>query len=383
MKKGLLILFILLGVACSRKENTTISGTISGGAGTMLYLEQLNVNQTKPVDSLRVRKDDSFRFRIAVTEPELFVLRNNTGKIINLLPMPEENITVTSSLTGFGKPYTVSGSPESEKILALVDRLNQTRSDLDSIGQELVSLSDQDSEEAHELKRAYLQTHNDQKKYTIRFLLENISCPSSIFALYQKFSSDEYVLNDSRDLQYLIIVSDSLEAHYPNSSLTMSLLEDVRKQKNTYNQMITLGNMMDKGKVTGSMDLAVPDRNGDTIRLHDLKGKVVLLSYWATWDKNSLDANLSLKDTWKKYHQKGFEVYSVSLDNSRDQWTGMIRYEQYPWINVCELTYPDSYAALVYNVQQLPTSYLIDRKGDIVARNLYGKELEKWLDNIL
>ncbi|MFZ5940753.1 MAG: thioredoxin-like domain-containing protein [Bacteroidota bacterium] len=383
MKQTLFIIVLLLLVSCSQKKNTVISGKLEGGAGSMLYLEQLNVNQTRPVDSVKVKKDDSFRMKIEVTDPELYVLKNNTGKIISLLPMPGETVAVTTTSGNFGKPYQVSGSPESEKILLLVNRLNRTRTLLDSIGQVLLSLPDQDNDESLALKKAYIEARNDQKRFTIRFLLENISSPSSVFALYQKFSRDEYVLNDNHDLQYLIIVSDSLSSHYPNSTLTLSLAEDVRRQKDAYNQMVKLGDLVGKANMSGSLDLAIPDTEGDTVRLHKLIGKVVLVSFWASWDKNSTDANLTLKNTWKKYSRKGFEVYSVSLDNSREQWLNRVRFEQYPWINVCELSYPDSYAKMIYNVQQLPTSFLIDREGNIIARNLYGKELEKWLDNIL
>jgi len=377
----ILILFFIL--SCSRKSNTTISGIIDNGAGEMLYLEQLNVSHTRPVDSIKVKKDNSFKMKIEVTEPELFVLKNKSGKIINLLPLPGEEISLHSSAEEYGKQYTVSGSPESEKIQQLVDHLNMTRNKLDSIGQVLIALGDQTTEDANLLKKAYLDTRNSQKKYTIRFLLENISSPSSVFALYQKFSREEYVLNDNRDLQYLIIVSDSLKVHFPNSSLTQSLVEDVKRQKDAYDQMVKFGELVDKAQVTGYLDLAIPDTEGDTVRLHDLEGKVVLVSFWATWDKNSMESNLSLKNTWKKYHAKGFEIYSVSLDNNKVNWKNRIHYDQYPWINVCELTYPDSYAVMIYNVQQLPSSYLIDRQGNILARNLYGKELDKWLDNVL
>jgi len=383
MKQLIYIVSVILVLSCSRNSNTSIRGTLEGGAGEMLYLEQLNVNQTKLVDSVKVKKDDSFRFRIDVKEPELFVLKNNSGKFINLLPLPGEELVLSASSDNYGKSYSVSGSPESEKIHELVDHLNQTRSRLDSIGQVLISLDDQSSEEALQLKKAYLDTRNEQKKYTIGFLLRNISSPSSVFALYQKFSREEYVLNDNRDLQYLIIVSDSLKVSYPNSSLTLSLLEDVNRQKDAYNQMVKLGDLVDKAKVTGYLDLAIPDLKGDTVRLHELEGKVVLVSFWATWDKNSLESNLILKNSWKKYHQKGFEIYSVSLDNSKELWKNRIRYDEYPWINVCELSYPDSYAVTIYNVQQLPSSFLIDREGNILARNLYGKELDKWLDNVL
>ncbi|MFC2129758.1 TlpA family protein disulfide reductase, partial [Bacteroidota bacterium] len=80
---------------------------------------------------------------------------------------------------------------------------------------------------------------------------------------------------------------------------------------------------------------------------------------------------------------KGFEVYSVSLDNNKAAWLDAVRFEEYTWIDVCELSYPDSYAASVYNIQEIPTTFLIDKEGNIVAKNINGRVLGTWLDNLL
>jgi hypothetical protein len=84
-----------------------------------------------------------------------------------------------------------------------------------------------------------------------------------------------------------------------------------------------------------------------------------------------------------KTAKKGFEVYAVALEKDKDQWKKTIRFEELDWINVNELTFPASRAAMLYNVTNLPTSFLINKQGDIVARDIYGSELQKWLDNLL
>ena len=92
---------------------------------------------------------------------------------------------------------------------------------------------------------------------------------------------------------------------------------------------------------------------------------------------------LQLKSTYEKYRKKGFEVYAVSLDSNKIQWMNAIDFNEFNWINVCELSYPESRAASLYNVKAIPAGYLINREGDIVARDLYGRTLETWLDNLL
>jgi thiol-disulfide isomerase/thioredoxin len=114
-----------------------------------------------------------------------------------------------------------------------------------------------------------------------------------------------------------------------------------------------------------------------------LAGKVVLINFWASWDQGSRDAARALRPIYTKYHPQGFEIYSIALDKNRNVWRAAIDFEEYPWINVSELSYPYSYAATVYNVTSLPTSFLIDREGTIVAKNISGKTLATWLDNLL
>ncbi len=113
------------------------------------------------------------------------------------------------------------------------------------------------------------------------------------------------------------------------------------------------------------------------------EGNVILLNFWASYDQVSRESNNLLKTVYDQYHAKGFEVYSVSMDNNMTAWRDAIRFEEYTWIDVCELTYPESYAGSVYNITAIPTSFLIDKEGNIVAKNLNCKVLSTWLDNLL
>jgi peroxiredoxin len=135
--------------------------------------------------------------------------------------------------------------------------------------------------------------------------------------------------------------------------------------------------------VQGLLDLSIADRDGKVVDLSSLKGKVTLLFFWASSSNESIKALLQLQPIYEKYHQKGFEVYAVSLDNNKINWMNAIDFNEFSWINVLELSSPESRAALLYNIVSLPTNYLITREGDIVARNKYGRTLETWLENLI
>ena len=134
---------------------------------------------------------------------------------------------------------------------------------------------------------------------------------------------------------------------------------------------------------SGMLDLTIPDREGREVNLSDYKGKAIMVIFWASGNQASISALLQLKSSYQRYHDKGFEVYAISLDNNKVQWMNAIDYNEFRWINVSELSYPESRANLVYNVSTLPAAFLINREGDIVARDLFGRSLETWLDNLL
>lgn len=381
-KYSVLAIIALLLSSCDQSDKVTIRGSYPDGAGEMLNVEMLNVNQLTPIDSVEVDEDGEFKIRFSLQSPELISVRNKQGNTINLLPFPGDEITLDISCGDFNNCYTVQGSDESEDIRSMVAEASKTMIILDSIVG-LLNMSD-DSIYRQALVSDYTDVYKAQRMHNIKFIVENITSLSSIYALYQRIGPEEYILGEVKDLQYLKIVADSVSIRYPNSSLVASLVYDVRRRQEAYNNALLMNKLSEQGiEGTGNIELLIPDAEGKEISLSSLQGKVVMLNFWASADQASLAANKSLKAVYQQYHSKGFEVYSVSLDNDKTVWRDAVRFEEYEWIDVCELTYPDSYAASIYNIQEIPTSFLIDKNGDIVAKNLNGRTLGTWLDNLL
>jgi len=303
--------------------------------------------------------------------------------MINLLLFPGDRITVETSMDDFGTGYRVEGSPESENIRELVEHLGNTREVLDSLETAAEAIGDPDDPRLGLLRTAYAQAIVKQKRYTIRYLIEHMNSLSSVYALYQKYGRETLILAEETDLQYFKVVADSLEAAYPNSSLTKSLRADIRQRENRFNQVNKMNTLLSMAEDAGLLELSIPDREGNDVLLSSLDGKVILVVFWASANRESIEVLLNLRPIYNRYHPRGFEIYAISMDNNKARWMNSIDFNEFNWINVSELSYPESRAARLYNVTELPSSFLINREGDIMARNLYGKTLETWLDNLL
>ncbi len=378
----IVITFIMF--SCSNEDNVIVKGTYPAGTGEHLQFEMLNISETQFIDSVKINRKGDFHISLNLDNPELILIKNARGQYINLLAFPEDNIRLNIPEESFRKGYAVSGSEASEKIRLLVKTVNHTRKQLDSITDIFDNLEDVEGAEAEQLTASYQKIFMEQKKNNIRFVVENLGSLASVYALYQRISDDVYILNNVKDLQYFKIVADSMKIKHPGSTLTSSLVNDVEKRLREYKNMLAMNELSKQNIVeAGMIDLTIEDPEEKEISLSSLKGKVVLLNFWASWNSESRDFNHRLKTIYDQYHDRGFEIYSVSLDSDRNSWKNAIFYEEYPWINVCELTYPYSYAATLYNVTSLPSNYLIDRDGNIVAKNVAGKAVATYLDNLL
>lgn len=130
-------------------------------------------------------------------------------------------------------------------------------------------------------------------------------------------------------------------------------------------------------------EIALPAVNGDTLRLSSLRGKVVLLDFWASWCGPCRVANRGLSKIYSKFKDKGFEIYSVSLDEKKEDWLKAIKKDKITWLQVIDPGGWETPTARMWRVEALPTSYLIDRDGRLIAMDMEGKDLEDALKYLL
>lgn len=130
-------------------------------------------------------------------------------------------------------------------------------------------------------------------------------------------------------------------------------------------------------------EIALPTIKGDTVKLSSLKGKVVLIDFWASWCTPCRLTNRKMVKIYPKYKEKGFEILGVSLDKERAEWVEAVGKDRIPWLQVNDNGGWDARTITQWNIYQIPASYLIDKEGKVVGVDLEGKELEKALRKLL
>lgn len=383
MKKTLYIVFLIsLSLACTRKDQVKISGTVAGAEEGMLYLKEVALNTPIVVDSAKLNAKGRFSLKAGLNQPGFYQLGFGEDNFVNLLAHPGDHIQLDFSSADLFANYRVTGSRDSELVKQLDQQLQKTRARLDSMRTEYLALSDlpETAPEKQAMNEKYREIIQEQRRYTIAFVLDHMSSLASIKALYQRLDEDMYVLYEPKDLQFLKIVSDSLKKHYPKSRHTRALLADVEKETSEFymRQLQDLTRELPEGK----LDPVLPNAQGKEIALSSLQGKYVLLYFWSARSEECIAENLRLKQFRDQYAAKGFEIYAINMDVNEELWKNSLTYDELPWVNVREEDPERSVYAKMYNVQTLPANYLIDPKGNIIGKNLFGRNMRIKLEQI-
>ncbi|MDE5418346.1 AhpC/TSA family protein [Labilibaculum sp. DW002] len=377
MKKLLLALPFLLFWACSQKEVAEIEGEIVNANGKVLYLDKLHTSSTELMDSVVIGDNGRFKLEVEVTQPDFYLLRLSNGKLITLLLEPKEDVLMHIKGPEMSKDYIVEGSKGSKLVKQITDTLNNTKAKLASIRKELnEKKSDPNySSISQNLLAEYVETLQNQRKFSVDFVMKNATSLSSYMALYQKLDDKTFTLNENDDIQYVKIVASSMRALYPEHEYTKAILHNYKTLENNLSNLKIKQLIQEKG--ASFPDITLPNTKNKEVSLSSFDGKFVILSYWASQDANSRKQNSTLSKIYKKYKNKGLEIYQVSVDQNEDQWKEAIKKDGLKWTNVCELENGSAMAVRNFNVQQIPANYLISRQGEIVGKNLYGLALEE------
>ena len=371
----------LLG-ACSAGPQFKIEGKVSGADGKMLYLEASALEGILPLDSVELKGDGSFAFKgERPASPEFYRLRVD-DKVINLSVDSTETLDVTASYPNFATDYVVQGSPNSEKIkeLTLKQAALQTRVDELSAAMNARSIGVDDFQDS---LAVLLKTFKDDVKINYIFAAPNTA--AAYFALFQKLNN--YLifdpLNSKEDIRCFAAVATSLNQFYPHADRSKNLYNIVIKgMKNT---RATQQPAADAPQVTvqetGIIDINLRDMDGNAHKLTDLKGKVVILDFTIYQSAVSASHNYMLRDLYDKYASAGLEIYQVSLDADEHYWKTTA--DNLPWICVRDANGIYSSYASAYNVQNIPTLYLINRNNELSLRGEAIKDLEAEVKKLL
>jgi peroxiredoxin len=377
-KKLFPYLFAVIVLAGCKNNIVHISGTlvnpISGG---YVFLDELKSNDLTTVDSVKVGVDGKFNFKRDIKTPSFYLLKIKENNFLTMLVAPGEKININSYYDSLNYPLAIVGSKGTESMAEYNKTLRKTINKL--TGLHKIYTQNVESPGLHQvmesldsLAQIYL---NEINLYTKNYIDNNISSLVSLVALYQQVAPNVYVMNPTRDLNYFVKVDSSLSILYPEYEPVTSLHGQVREfLANTKGEKGTapaaqLGNE--------APEISLPAPEGDTIKLSSTRGSVVLLDFWASWCTPCRIENPNLVKAYNLYNKKGFKIFQVSLDKTKEAWMKGIQDDQLgKWIHVSDIQYWNSVVVPLYKIESIPCNFLLDKEGRIIALNLRGEQLQ-------
>jgi len=379
------VVFALFLGACSNDNrndaDVILNGKVQKSSGQTLFIHELTTDNLIPVDSVKLTEEGKFSFRFKLTEAGFYILKLSKENFVTLLLAPGENVELDVPGGNFSGDIVIKGSEGSELLRQLNLKLRENYFKVDSLVDVYKSIQDGKDfvESKKQLDIAYTGIFEDQKTYVKQFIDENPRSLASIIALYQYFGN-QVLLKETEDFEYFEKLSISLSEVYPDNKHVLDLRQRVSDYKRAEIQRKQAEQRLNDGGE--APEIALPDKNGNVISLSSLKGKVVLIDFWAAWCPPCRQENPHLVKLYSKYKDEGFEIYGISLDRDKDEWLKGIKEDKISWIQVSDLRYWNSPVVSLYNVQGIPYSVLIDREGKIMAKGLRYKELEQKLKEI-
>jgi peroxiredoxin len=373
-----LLLFIVAAVVFSSCSNNSakIKGQFSNLKEKVVYLERLEVGSSEIIDSVKTTKDGKFKFNVKFApeqQPSFYLVKVDGNNFITLFVERGDKIKLEGDASKLESSYVVTGSKTSEDIRTLSRLLNVTISSLDSLDKQRVVGNDSVE---YKMGKVFVTC----KREFIKYIVTNPKSMASLFAIYSQIPSNTNIFGTYDDVNYYKLLADSLNTVYAKSPYVISLRKHYAQMAND----LMMGDLLNSKKIetVGVPEISIKNHRGELVKLSSLKGKVVLLDFWDPANEESLEGNLGLVGVYNKYKSRGFEVFQVSLA-TKAPWLAAIKRQNLQWICVSDFLGANSPAAQLYNVKSIPTNFLIDRNGDLVGRNLFGKELENQINKVL
>ncbi|MGZ4034290.1 MAG: redoxin family protein [Bacteroidia bacterium] len=366
---------IVLIAACSNANSGSSSsgfelkGKLGNAHGDTLYLEQMATDGLKAVDTAILNENGEFTMNPVIKEVGFYRLKASDKNFATFIFDTNQKVTVTGDVTDLGNTYNVEGSADS-KLFWEVNQASaknyKKRDSLQKTFQAFVNVAKMDSlridSMSNALEKPYTELVNQHNEYLKNFIDKNPSSFASLAAI-QQLQPEEFM--DS-----YIKLDEGLFKKYPNSPYIKAFHEGVTKSKK-----LAVG--------TPAPEITMNTPEEKPLSLSSLKGKIVLVDFWASWCGPCRAENPNVVKAYEKYKSKGFDVFSVSLDKEPEAWKKAIKADNLSWKNhVCDFKFWQSPVVSLYNFNSIPTNVLIDKEGKIVAKNLRGEDLEKKLAEI-
>ena len=372
--------------SCNNKK-FHINGNITEATDSMLYLENLSLNGPVKIDSVKLGEDGAFAFDENAMDsitPEFYRLRI-ANQSINLSIDSTETVKVKASYPQMSYKYEVEGSENCSKIKELSIKQMILQNNINAIAKSPNMGIDSVDVIVARMLDAYKQ---DIK---VNYIFKEPMKASSYYALFQtiQLGNENSLIfnprNNKDDVRVFAAVATSWDTYYPGAERGKNLhniaIEGMKDIRIIENQRAQQQIDASKVSVNGCIDLAMEDSKGQVRRLTDLKGKVVLLDFHLFASSESTKRIMMLRELYNKYHAAGLEIYQVSVDPNEHFWKTATA--ALPWICVRDEGGIQGQSLQLYNVQSIPTFFLIDRSNTLKARDAQIKNLDEAIKNLL
>ena len=380
MKKSLLFFAIVaLLASCGQKNNFKVSGKIENAAGKTIYFQHNGILETSTLDSVKLNAGGEFSFKATRPKyPDFYRLTLDNNSITFAIDSCER-IMINAKADKFSSDYEISGSETSLQIQKL-------RKSVLNIQRKVNTISPKMTVEEKNAKIVEIEKDIEiHKEMARKLILQNPRSIAAYFAIYQQVNN-MYLFSpfDKGDKPYCAAVATSFNVFMPEYVRTKNLYnrvleaikeERVARKAQDWSQIVS---NQTKG---GYINIELPDKNNVNQKLSAFEGKVVLIDFFLYKMEQSADYIFALRELYDKYHSRGLEIYQVSLDDNEALWQQAIY--NIPWTCVRDLNGANTKYVSLYNISEVPTSFLMNRSGSIVGRYRGLADIQKAIEKNL
>ena len=377
------VMAALTFASCNNKK-FHINGNITEAKDSMLYLENISLDGPVAIDSVKLGEDGSFVFEENAKDsvcPDFYRLRI-AGQTINLSIDSTETISVKAAYPSMSNQYTVDGSDNCNTI----KELSLKQMNLQNLINDIAKNPNIGVDSADVIIDRAIHAYKQDIKSN--YIFKAPMKASSYYALFQTLQvgrTNTLIFNprnNKEDVKVFAAVATSWDTYYPNAERGKNLhniaIQGMKDIRIIESQMAAQQIDASKVQVNGVIELSLQDNKGITRRLTDLKGKVVLLDFHLFAGEQSTKRIMMLREIYNKYHAAGLEIYQVSVDPDEHFWKTSTA--ALPWISVRD---EKGQSVAKYNIQSIPTFFLIDRSNTLRARDVQIKDLDTAIKELL
>ena len=308
-------------------------------------------------------QDKTLEFEIFVSESTLYRLDFIGRSSIDIILNDTDVSVLINDNEGLFK-YDIEGSPDTNILRSISSKISDYRSEIRELNIEFISANEERNIQLINSIRESVSFKKNQFELSLKEFLRSVDKSLAVLIFSDYLSIDENVV-------FWEGIYNSYFDEFKSNSYFINFENKLKKIK-----AVSVGSI--------APEIILNDTNGKPISLSSLRGKYVLLDFWAAWCRPCREENPNILENYNRFKDQGFEVYQVSLDRNKEDWLKGIEQDKLPWINVSDLKYYQSEAAVLYNINKIPSAFLLDPNGIIIAKNieLRGINLTKKLSEI-